>query len=433
VSDWLVPTIAVLVLAYAAVSRRLAATIVSAAMVFAGAGLLLGSGALDWLELEPGGESVRLLAEATLAIVLFTDAARIDLSALRREVGIPVRLLGIGLPLTIVAGALVAAALLPDLLLAEALVLAVVLAPTDAALGLAVVTDRRLPTRIRQSLNVESGLNDGICVPLLLVAFALADAEEGGLGGGEAVELVVEKIGWGVAVGLVAGAAGAAVLRAAAGRGLVAADWAPLVPTVAALLAFTLAEAIGGSGFIAAFVGGALYGPLLRRAHPEATAFSESLGQLLDAATFVVFGVLASDLLGDVTWRMVAVAALSLTVVRMVPVAVALLGTHARLPTVAFLGWFGPRGLASIVFAVLAFEELERGPAGVIVTTASLTILLSIVAHGVSAGPLTSAYARWFASHPRPKAMEGERVTEPRWRAPLRVPHRSDGPAPPGK
>jgi NhaP-type Na+/H+ or K+/H+ antiporter len=283
VTHGLIATIAALVLGYAAVSRLLATTVVSAAMVFAGAGLVLGAGALDWVAVSPSSEAVRVLAEATLAIVLFTDAARIDLSALRREAAVPARLLGIGLPLTILAGAVVADALLPGLLFAEALVLAVVLAPTDAALGLAVVTDRRLPTRIRQSLNVESGLNDGICVPLLLVALAVADAEEGALGGGEAVELVVEKIGWGIAIGLVAGAAGAGVLRAAAGRGLVAGDWAPLVPTVAALLAFALAEGIGGSGFIAAFVGGALYGPLLRQTHHEATAFAESLGQLLDA------------------------------------------------------------------------------------------------------------------------------------------------------
>ena len=175
---WNLAVVAAVVIGYAAVSRRLEVTIVSAAMVFVTAGLIAGPEVLGWLDLQIQSEGVRVLAEATLTLVLFTDASRIDLRLLRREVGLPVRLLGIGLPLTIAAGTVLAAAVLTRLTWAEALVLAIVLAPTDAALGQAVVTDKRLPSRIRQGLNVESGLNDGICVPLLFIALAIAEAEE---------------------------------------------------------------------------------------------------------------------------------------------------------------------------------------------------------------------------------------------------------------
>src|SRR5262245_33577218 len=216
-------------------------------MVFTAAGLVVGVDALGVFDPAASGESVKLLAEATLTVVLFSDASRIDLKALRSTLGIPARLLGIGLPLTILAGFLAALALLGDLAWPEALVLAIVLAPTDAALGQAVVTSPRLPTRVRQSLNVESGLNDGICVPLFLVALAVAQAEDGAIGDGAALELVLEKIGFGIVGGVVAGAAAAAIVVGAGGRRLVDATWMQVVPLAGAMLAFGLAEAIEGS------------------------------------------------------------------------------------------------------------------------------------------------------------------------------------------
>src|SRR3982751_4304557 len=218
-SGWELPVIAAVVVVYALVSRRLDPTPLTAAMFFVSCGLVFGSKGLGWIDVGSGSESVRLLAEATLTLVLFADASRIDLGALRREYAVPLRLLGVGLPLTILAGWALAAGLFGKLSLREALLLAIILAPTDAALGQAVVTDPRLPSRIRQGLNVESGLNDGICVPLLLIALATAEVESSTESAGSAVSIVAEQIGYGLLGGVLGGAAAAAVLLTAGRRG----------------------------------------------------------------------------------------------------------------------------------------------------------------------------------------------------------------------
>ena len=239
---WQLATLAVVLLVFAAMSRRVDGTWITAPIVFTAAGLLVGVEALGLVDPSATGIQVKVLAEATLAVVLFSDASRIDLRALRSALGVPVRLLGIGLPLTIAAGFGAAAVLLGDLAWPEALLLAIVLAPTDAALGQTVVTSPRLPVGVRQSLNVESGLNDGICVPLFLVALAIAQAEEGAIGGGHAAQLVLEKIGYGAVFGALAGAAAAAVVVIAGGRRLVDASWLQVIPLAGALLAFGSAE-----------------------------------------------------------------------------------------------------------------------------------------------------------------------------------------------
>ena len=297
---WQLAVLALVLLGFAAISARIEGTPVTAPMVFTAAGLLVGVEALDLVDPSVTGTSVKTLAEATLTVVLFSDASRIDLGALRRSLGIPTRLLGIGLPLTILGGFVAALAVLGDLAWPEALVVAIILAPTDAALGQAVVTSRRLPTRVRQSLNVESGLNDGICVPLFLVALAVAQAEEGAIGNGAAAELVLEKIGFGIVGGVVAGALAAGVIVYAGGRRLVADTWLQVVPLAGALLAFGLAEAIDGSGFIAAFVGGLVFGGLRRHRGGEVSYLVEQTGAVLAAVTFVVFGaILLGPAIGD--------------------------------------------------------------------------------------------------------------------------------------
>jgi sodium/hydrogen antiporter len=418
--SWALPTIALVVLAYAAVSGRLDGTPLTAPMVFTGAGLLLGVNVLGIVEFPATGETVKLFAEATLAVVLFGDAARIDLRTLRGEYAVPARLLGIGLPLTIGAGLVAALLVFGSLAWPEALVLAVVLAPTDAALGQSVVTLPTLPSRIRQGLNVESGLNDGLCVPIFTAAVAIASAEAGQIGDHYAVTLVVEAIGYGALFGVLGGAAAALVVLVAARRGLVTPAWLQIVPVAGAVLAYSSAAAAGGSGFIAAFVGGVVFGALRRRTGGEVGYMVEELGALLGAATFVIFGAtLLEPALGDLTWAVVAYAVLSLTVVRMLPVAIAMIGTGARWPTVAFLGWFGPRGLASIVFAVLLIDaEGELPNEGVVLTTVFLTIGLSVLLHGLTAAPLGRHYAGWFASHPRPETLGVETgdVSVGRWR-----------------
>ncbi len=410
--EWALVFVALAVLAVAAVSSRLSGTPVTPAMVFVAVGVLLGPKVLGEVKPSAHGETVRTLAEATLALVLFCDASRIKLGTLRRQAGVPVRLLGIGLPLTIGLGAL-AAVMFNNMTVGEALVLGVLLAPTDAALGQAVVTEPRLPSRIRQGLNVESGLNDGICVPLLFIVLAAADVESHVASGHHAGTIVVEEIGYGILGGLGAGAVAAAVVVLAGRRGLIAKSWLPVIPIAAATLAYATAAALGGSGFIAAFVAGALFGALLRRDPAEITQLTEEVGELLNGVTFLLFGaVLLGPALGDLSWRIVLYGLISLTLTRMLPVAIAMLGTHARLPTIAFLGWFGPRGLASIVFALIVVQESHLPQAPTILTATYFTVGLSVLLHGLSAAPLADRYARWYESHARDKrpAMENHPV-----------------------
>jgi NhaP-type Na+/H+ or K+/H+ antiporter len=405
---------------YAVLSRRLDGTPLTAAMIFVVAGFVLGNEGLDWLHFNLDQEGVQLLAEATLAVVLFTDASRIDLRTLRREYGIPARLLSVGLPLTIVAGAVVGAVLLPNITAMEAVVVAIVLAPTDAALGQAVVTDPGLPTRISQGLNIESGLNDGLCVPLLAIALAVAQADAGQFSDAHVVTVVSEAIGWGLVGGIVAGVVAAEAVQLSRGRGWIEEHWLEIIPVVAAAGAYGIADSLGGSGFIAAFVGGVLYGRLAGR-EGDPAAFSEELGGLLSGITFIVFGAaVLSSVWSQIGFVDVVYAGLSLTIVRMVPVAVAMLGSHARTPTVLFLGWFGPRGLASIVFGVVIIEAAGLPHTSTLVVTITVTVALSVFAHGISAAPLAHRYASWHAATDAP--MESAPTREQRWRHAFRRP-----------
>jgi NhaP-type Na+/H+ or K+/H+ antiporter len=412
--------IAVAVLGYAAVSKRLEGTPVTAAMVFTTVGLIVGSSAGGLINGDPAAETVKLLAEATLAVVLFGDAARIDLRALRGELLVPARLLGIGLPLTIAAGFATALVLFGSMDWPEALLLAVILAPTDAALGQSVVTLPSLPSRVRQGLNVESGLNDGLCVPVFVIVLGIASTEAGLVGEAHAIKIIVEEIGYGLLFGIIAGFLGAAVVVLCDPRHYVSGAWLQVVPVAAAVFAYSGAAAAGGSGFVAAFVAGMVFGGIRRRVGGEVGYLIEEAGALLAAATFVIFGgALLEPALHDVSWAIAGYAVLSLTLVRMIPVAIAMVGTGARRPTLAFLGWFGPRGLASIVFAVLLIEARGTLPdEEIILTTVFLTIGLSVLLHGLSAAPLARLYATWFAAHPR--KLEAEPVREVRWRIPER-------------
>jgi NhaP-type Na+/H+ or K+/H+ antiporter len=388
--SWSLATLGLTLLLVAGVSGRLTGTALTPAMVVVAIGVLVGPLVLGDLTIGPSSSTVRTLAEATLAAVLFSDASRVDLSALRRERSIPIRLLGIGLPLTIVLGALLADALLPSLSLSGALILGVILAPTDAGLGSAVVTDPRLPQRVRQSLNVESGLNDGICVPVLLIVLAAAQ------GPAQPVHVVVEEIGFGALGGILAGGAAGAVMRLGSPRRLIDKEWRPLIPIAAAILAYGAAGALGGSGFIAAFIAGGLFGAIAKPGAAGEMHFIEQSGALLGSVTFLVFGaVLLGPELEHLTWQVVLYAVMSLTLVRMLPVALAMIGTHARAPTVGLIGWFGPRGLASIVFAVIV-EDAHQPHTSAILTAAYLTVGLSVMAHGASAVPLARRYATWY-------------------------------------
>jgi len=390
---------AAVLLVFTLLSKRLGGTAVSPAMVFALSGLLLGvAGGADIRPSELGGdarEAVLLLAELALALVLFADAAKLGLRRLRSDSQLPDRLLGIGLPLTIAAGVLAALVLFGQLDIWEMVLLAALLAPTDAALAAPVVSDRRVPARVRDALDVEAGLNDGGVVPVVFFALAATVAVEGSPEHGLAHEALV-IIGGGVVVGAVAGALGGRVMAAAIRRRTVAPAYEQMALAALALVTFFAADAIGASGFIAAFVAGLLAAAPLGDRRERLTEFMEQDGQILSFAVFFIFGVLAASVLDDLTWTIAGYAVLSLTIIRTVPVVLAMVGSGLKPPTLAFMGWFGPRGIASIALLFVVISE-EHGLPGLptIETTVVATVLLSIVVHGVSAPSLVARYSRY--------------------------------------
>jgi NhaP-type Na+/H+ or K+/H+ antiporter len=371
-------TIMVIIIAWGAVSRPLDRRGVTSAIVFVVAGFLAGAKVLGLLDVSVESEVAQRVTEVALVLLLFSDAARLDLRALRHELGWPSRLLLIGLPLTMLAGAGVGLLVFPGMALASVFLLAIMLSSTDAALGQKVVTDPSVPDRVRQALDVESGLNDGLAVPFFLVALDLANAELTTGITWAVVSNAAEQIGWGLAAGLGAGLFGALLFRLAARRGWIGGEWRQIVVLAAALLAYALALTLGGSGFIAAFVGGLAFGRFSGQQDSAVTLFTEETGGLLAAVTWIGFGAFAlAWAIPHITWQVVLYAALSLTLVRMLPVAIAMAGQGMRRPTVAFIGWFGPRGLASVVFALLV---LERGvpEEQTLLITVVVTVALSV-------------------------------------------------------
>jgi len=393
--------VALAIYGYAMVSERSAMSPITAPMVFTTIGLIFGVGGIDLFNLDLEGESVAILVEATLVLVLFTDAVRIDLRALRHESSLPARLLGISLPLTIVAGTALAVLLFDQLNLAEAALLAAVLAPTDAALGQAVVSDKRLPVRVRQSLNVESGLNDGIVVPIVTVLIAISAAEAGGTSNAGMGIFVGRQIGFGLLSGVAIGAAGAWLLHYQASRGQIEGVFRQLATIAIAAAAFAAASLLDGNGFIAAFVAGIAFGQNAPEQCSDVSDFTEDEGELLTAITFITFGaVLIGPRLDELTWEIAVYAVASLTVVRMLPTLISMIGTGAHLETRLFAGWFGPRGLASILFALVVLEEHQTPATQQIFTVAMWTVLASVFAHGLTASPWTGRLARRLREAP---------------------------------
>jgi len=392
-------TIAVILILYGTVSRPLDARGITSAMIFTAAGLAVGTSALKLVNIHVESHVAERFCELALVFLLFSDSTRIDLAGLRRNLSWPSRLLLIGLPLTILAGLGAGLLVFPGIALASAFVLSTMICSTDAALGQRVVSDKSVPARVRQALDVESGLNDGLAVPFFLVAVDLSLAQLSTGVTAAVVRNMAEQIGWGLVAGIGAGALAGVLLHVADDRGWLEGQWRQILPLVAALLAYLAALKLGGSGFIAAFTGGMTFGYLSRRHDLVVTSLNEDVGGTLAGATWVGFGALAVGVLApQLTWQIVAYALLSLTLIRMVPVAIALLGSGAQLPTVAFMGWFGPRGLASIVFAIIAFEN-DIPDRQTLFTTVMMTILLSVFLHGLSSVPLVAAYSRWYAAH----------------------------------
>lgn len=385
-------------LGYSLVSGRLVGTILTAPLIFAAIGFLVSPAGLGIAPVEVDHSVIHLIAELTLILVLFTDAARIDLAEVRRDHVLPTRMLLIGLPLTIAAGMFFALWLFPAFSIWEAALLAALLAPTDAALGQAVVSAKIVPVRIRQTINIESGLNDGIALPAVLLFAALASAHFESGDSASWIKFGLQQVTLGPLVGVLLGYVGARLLDQAAERQWMndAAQGIGILSLAAFI--YVAAELVGGNGFIATFVGGMVFGNSIRHSCSFLFEFMETEGQLLMLITFFIFGAaLLPEGLQYVTPITVLYALLSLTIIRMLPIALSLLGTGLRPPSWAFLGWFGPRGLASILFVLLILEEAELLHNREILSVTVVTVALSILLHGVTSAPLANAYGRLTA------------------------------------
>jgi sodium/hydrogen antiporter len=421
--------LALLILAWAVTSDLLSRANITGPLVFTVAGFVLAN--RDWgpLTVDVDAPSVHVLAELTLALLLFSDASRVGLSSLKRDISLPGRLLGIGLPLSVLLGSLSAAWLFDDFTWALAGFVGATLAPTDAALSAQVINDQQTPMRLRRALNVESGLNDGIVTPIVTFTLAVAASQLGAApegdaathGGGALLDLAA-----GVVVGLLVGLGSAKLLTYGSRHDWISTGARRLGTFAAALSSFALAVAFSGNGFIAAFVAGVAFRAGLDEdvVDPDTVIeLPELVGEILAFAVWFLFGaMLVPVAVHNFDLPLLAYAVLSLTVVRIVPVALSLLGKGLDGRTVGFVGWFGPRGLASVVFALLAIEELgETGLVERAVAAVSLTVLLSVALHGMSAGPLGRRYV---------SLEQGEDVSMPGPRSRRSPHHRPGGTSP---
>lgn len=383
------------VLAFGLVSAKLRQSIVTAAMVFVVFGAVIGEGGLGLVDFQLDNAAIDILAELALTVVLFTDAARLDVKSLRRQHVLPIRLLMIGLPLSIGLGTILAWFLFPDLRGWQAAVLATAVAPTDAALAHPVVTNRSVPMQIRQAISVESGLNDGLCLPLFLMLLCAARAAEHPASSSYWIGFAAMQVILGPLVGIAMGYVGGKLIELSRSRQWISHSFLDLVTLALALLAYSVAELVGGNGFIAAFCAGLAVGTVSKGVRQAIHEFAEAEGQLLSLVLFLVFGaVILPDVIVNLNWRVITFASLSLTLVRILSVGVSFIGTQSRIDTRWFIGWFGPRGIASIVFALVML--IESGIAGrqeIFVATMA-TVMLSVFCHGLTAYPLAWWYSR---------------------------------------
>jgi NhaP-type Na+/H+ or K+/H+ antiporter len=377
---------------YSMVAGRIERSVISGPMVFVVAGFLMGPYGLGWFKGDASSVNLRTLADLTLALILFIDAANANLSVLKRQFRIPTRMLLLGLPGVIALGFVLAVLMFDGLSLFEAAILATMLAATDAALGKAVITNKAVPARIREGLNVESGLNDGICVPIVLFFIALAVSVDDGGSEASALVLLAEELGIGMAVGLGLALAGTALLRWCWKQEWVTEIWMQVTVVGLAVASFTIAQSLHGSGYIAAFTGGLLFGYLVNEGTHKLVLAAEGTGETLALVTWMLFGAMViGPALKLFSWEVVVYALLSLTVIRIVPIFLSLAGTGESVSSRLFLGWFGPRGLASIVFAIIVINAEVPG-SEFLALVVICTVLLSLVAHGISANPL----AKWL-------------------------------------
>lgn len=377
------------ILLVTAVSGRLERVWLTEPLVATALGVIAGLVFFDGINLT--SPLILTVLELTLALVLFSDASRINLAELRKSGSWALRMLIIGLPIVILAGWALSGWYL-GLPVGLALLLGVLLAPTDAALAEPVLTSNSVPERIRQTLNVESGLNDGLAVPALLIALAVIDTERGATIA-NSFGLVVSQLGIGIVGGLVVGWVGAKVI----GKGADAGWMSPLHQRIAALAlalsGFAAVQLLGGSGFVTTFIAGAVMAAMVRPREEYLYEFAEAEGHSLVLLAFVLFGAGpgAQLLERGAPAGAFVVALVSLVLIRPAAIALSLIGIRLQIRTVLFLGWFGPRGLATLVFLLVALETL--GPIDrLVLDVVTITVFVSIVAHGVTAVPMS----RWL-------------------------------------
>lgn len=385
----------IMILIVSLFSRLICKLPISFQMIFIVAGMLIGWLVTGYVDVSkpPFSTIIFLIAEIALVLVLFSDASRVGLKALKNDLS--TRLLIVGLPITIVLGVIAATLIFPDVPWWVAGIIGAALAPTDAALGQIVVQNKDVPQKIRTTIEIESGLNDGGSVPFLLVFIAIGLAAEAFRPMGFFIEVAFEQIVYGALVGLALGLAGGWMVLKSREKRWITPTYERIAFLALALLTFFIADEIGGSGFIAAFIGGLALGYIVKDAGEILIDFSETEGQLLNLTVFFLLGIVVVPLLPDVNWQIILYSVLSLTVIRMLPVALSLIGTKLSWNSVLFIGWFGPRGLASIVLALLALEELKvlHGDT-TFISVVFITVLLSVFAHGLTASPLSKLYSK---------------------------------------
>ncbi|GAA5192061.1 cation:proton antiporter [Ferrimonas gelatinilytica] len=382
-----------LLLLFSGIAKRIEQSRLSGPIFFVAAGFLLGPVGLGWFEGDIERSVLKLLADLTLALILFCDAANADRTVLRQHMAIPIRMLLLGLPGAILLGFSFALLTFDALSIWEAAILATILGATDAALGKGVFANPRVPAPVREGLNTESGLNDGLCVPFLLLFIALAGQHSQGHEAAMALQLFAEELGIGALVGVGGAALAAGFLRQCHGQGWLAEHWLKIAAIALALTLFAAAQALHGSGYIAAFCGGLTFGYLARKHARPATEGDEMIGDSLAMLTWFVFGAAVVGPELDLTPEVLLYAVLSLTLVRILPIILSLAGSGLPMPSKLFLGWFGPRGLASVVFTIMVLNS-DVPQASLIANVVACTVLLSLILHGVSANPL----AHWLAA-----------------------------------
>ena len=379
---------------FALVSKRIQGTILTPPILFTLGGLFLSRILAERAGLTYNEGGLHVLAELTLILVLAADSSQISLSDLRKMKAIPIRLLTVALPLIIIMGTIIGYLIFPGIGWYQAALIAAILAPTDAALGASVLADKTIPLKVRQGLNVESGLNDGIALPAVVffACFLNITHQSGDVNW---IKFLSLQLTMGPIAGIAVGWIGGHLIGYAAKKNWMTSEFQGVAAIALAVLAFAIAEVCHGNGFIAAFVAGLTYGNLHVNYSKFLHEFTETESQFLAYLTFFLFGALIlPEALHHISGPIILYACLSLTLVRMLPVAISMLGMKLGLATTAFLGWFGPRGLASLLFGLLILEDLQVDQAEFIQTVVATTVLLSIILHGITAAPFSKRLGR---------------------------------------